>query len=140
MHKIFKYIVLFLLFFSLIMLRSYASDMFYDPLVLYFKNDYLYKSIPKIDKGLYLRDLFFRYFINSTISISIIYVFFKKKNYVLFSVWFYVIAFIILTFLFFLILKEGTSDYKLLFYIRRFLIHPIFLLLLIPIFFQKSRN
>jgi len=135
----FRYLLIAFLVLVLILIRAFSPSLFYDPLLDYFKNDYLYKGIPKMDKLLYFKSLFLRYALNSIVSLAIIYLFFKKKAFVRFAIWFYIVAFIILTALLFFVLKEGTSDYKLLFYIRRFLIHPVFLLLLLPAFYQKNK-
>ena len=138
MRKYLKYGLVFLLFISLILIRAYATVLFYDPLLAYFKNDYLYKGIPSFNKSLYFRDLFFRYALNCIISIVILYLIFGKK-FLKFSFWFYTIAFLVLSSVLFLILKEGKTNYQLIFYIRRFLIHPVFLLLLLPAFYQKNK-
>ena len=138
MQKYLKYGVVFLLFISLIIIRAYATVLFYDPLMEYFKNDYLYKGIPSLNKSLFFRDLFLRYALNSIISIVILYLIFGKK-FLKFSFWFYTIAFLVLSSVLFLILKEGKTNYQLIFYIRRFLIHPVFLLLLLPAFYQKNK-
>ncbi len=137
MQKYLKYGVVFLLFISLIIIRAYAPVLFYDPLMEYFKNDYLYKGIPSLNKSLYFRDLFFRYTLNSIFSISILYIIFGKK-FLKFSFLFYTIAFLVLSSVLFFILKEGETNYQLIFYIRRFLVHPIFLLLLLPAFYKKN--
>ncbi|HFS67389.1 MAG TPA: exosortase F system-associated protein [Flavobacteriia bacterium] len=140
MHKLGRYLLIGFLFLLLILVRAYASNFFYDPLSNYFKNDYLYKEIPKMNKVLFFRDVFFRYLINSIISIGIIYLFFKKKSYVKFAIGFYTISFLVLAIIFYIILNQEKTDYKMLFYLRRFLIHPLFLLLLLPAFYQKHKS
>ncbi len=138
MQKILKYGLIIFLVASLILVRFFAPKIFYDPFLHYFKNDYLHTGIPIIEKSVFFRDLFFRYVLNSILSIAILYLLFKEK-YLKFTLWFYVIAFVVLSSVLFLILKIGTADYKLLFYIRRFLIHPVFLLLLLPAFYGKDK-
>ncbi|NOQ91818.1 MAG: exosortase F system-associated protein, partial [Flavobacteriaceae bacterium] len=88
-----------------------------------------------------LWSLIFRYTLNTVISLAIIYLAFQNKGFVKFSMKFYILAFIILTITFFIILKgELKSGYLFAFYIRRFLIHPIFVLLLLPAFYYKQMS
>jgi exosortase F-associated protein len=56
-----------------------------------------------------------------------------------FSVVFFILAFVILIIAFaFLIRGSLESGYLLPFYIRRFIIHPLFLLLLLPAFYYQQ--
>jgi len=138
MNNKLRYILLIFLIGSLISVRFFSPKIFYDPLLEYFKNDYLHSGIPFIKKSIFFRDLFYRYVINSILSAAIIYLLFKGK-YVKFTLWFYFIAYVVLTVVLFFILEKSVSDYKFLFYVRRFLIHPIFLLLLVPAFYGKNK-
>ena len=140
MQKTFKYGTVFLLFVALILVRNFATKLFYDPLSVYFKDAYLREGIPKIDYFLYFKNIFYRYLVNAVFSVAILYLLFKRREVLVFSVWFYAIGFLVLSSVFFLVLKEGATDYKLIFYIRRFLIHPVFLLLLIPAFYQRYKG
>ncbi len=129
------------LFLLLILVRSFASTTFYDPFIDFFKNDYLVNNFPVFTTSKLFLNLFFRYVINMIISLAIIYLFFQKKQLVLFSIKFYGIAFIILATAYFILLKtEFSSGYLLVFYIRRMLIHPIFLLILLPAFYYQKKT
>ena len=141
MKKVGRVFLIFFLFVLLILVRAYLAPYFYDPLNNYFKNDYLYMGIPKLDFGFYFIHIFLRYTINSAISLFIIFLIFKDLEGWKFSVKFYSLSFLVLGLFLFLLLKYNTTnDYMLTFYIRRFLIHPIFLLVLIPAFyFQKLK-
>ena len=128
-----------LLFLLLIVVRGFAAELFYDPLIEYFKNNYLYTKMPEIDTWHLILDLFFRYSLNSLISLGIIWLAFQRKTYVKFSVVFFILAFIILIIAFaFLIRGSLEAGYLLPFYIRRFIIHPLFLLLLLPAFYYQQ--
>lgn len=123
----------------LIAIRGFIAPLFYDPLHNYFLNDYLYTSIPTIEFGCFYSHLFFRYFLNTIVSLAIIYVVFNNTKLVLFSAKFYVIAFLILGIIFYLIIEFNISDNNmLLFYIRRFLIHPLFVFILLPAFYYQK--
>ena len=136
--------ILFSLFFLwlLFLIRAFETTLFYDPLIDYFQNDYLHQKIDDIDSWRLLVNLFYRYLLNSTISLGLIWVLFKRQDYVKFSGVFFVLAFVILIIAFLFLLKDNLQGgYLLLFYVRRFIIHPLFLLLLVPLFFyQKSSD
>ena len=139
MDKKYRIIIILLLFFVLVLVRAFELQLFYDPFIEYFKNDYLYDPIPVFSGSKLLVSLVFRYGLNTMISLIIIYVAFQNRNFVLFSVKFYLLAFILLSITFFIILKgELAHGYLFAFYIRRFLIHPLFVLLLLPAFYYKQ--
>jgi exosortase F-associated protein len=137
-----KILVLIILVLLLIAIREVVAPFLYDPLANYFKSDYLYKPIPSLNLGLFFVSTFIRYFLNSVVSISIIYLFFNDIKMIFFASKLYLIVFIILIISLVAILKFNQGNgYLLLFYVRRILIHPILLLLLLPAFyFQKLKN
>jgi len=123
----------------LFLIRAFETTLFYDPLIDYFQNDYLHQKIDDIDSWRLLVNLFCRYLLNSTISLGLIWVLFKRQDYVKFSGVFFVLAFVILIIAFLFLLKDNfQGGYLLLFYVRRFIIHPLFLLLLVPLFFLSK--
>jgi len=137
-----KFLSLIILVCLLIAIREIIAPYLYDPLANYFKLDYLHKPVPSINLGLLLANILVRYVLNSAVSIAIIYVLFKNVKLVWFSFKIYTIAFIFFGMCLLIILKfnEG-NNYLLLFYVRRFLIQPILVLLLIPAFYlQKLKN
>ena len=141
MSKLVKYIVIAFLFLLLFVVRGFATQLFYDPLIVYFQNDYLHTSMPEINRWHLVVDLLFRYTLNALISLVIIKLIFKRKEYVKFAGFFFMTAFMILIVAFMLLLRdEFQSGYLLPFYIRRFIIHPLFLLLLLPTFYYQQLN
>ena len=142
MNKYIRIVLAIILFSLLFVVRAFESQLFYDPLLEYFKNDYLYKYIYNIDVWRLTVDMLFRYSLNSLISLGIIWVMFQRKDYLKFSGFFLMLAFMILIVIFVLLLRDDfESGYLLPFYIRRFIIHPLFLLLLLPAFYyQKLSN
>ncbi|MGI9530854.1 exosortase F system-associated membrane protein [Lutimonas sp.] len=139
MDKKYRVIIILFLFFLLVLVRGFEQVLFYDPFINYFKNDYLYEPIPVFSGSKLLISLIFRYGLNTLISLLIIYVAFQNKNFVLFSLKFYLIAFVLLSITFFVILKGELADgYLFAIYIRRFLIHPLFVLLLLPAFYYNQ--
>jgi exosortase F-associated protein len=125
----------------LIAIRGFVAPYFYDPFNNYFKNDYLYLAFPQLEYGKYFLHLFLRYFLNSVVSLAIIMLIFRNQNYTKFALYFFGIAFILLGFQLFCILKfELTKGYMFVFYLRRFLIQPLFLFILLPaMYYQKLR-
>ena len=141
MNKTLKYTSIIILVAMLFAIRAFEGDLFYDPLITYFQNDYLYSSMPEVNIWKLVIDVLFRYTLNSLITLAIIYVAFDKKRYVKFAGFFMVLAFIILIVVFVFLLKnEFESGYLFPFYVRRFLIHPLFLILLFPAFYYMKLN
>ena len=137
--KRYRYFLILILFFLLVLVRAFETDLFYDPFIAYFKNDFLQKPIPIFSGSILLINLIFRYALNTIISLAIIYLAFENLEFLKFSIKFYVIAFVFLAFAFFVILKgELRQGYLFAFYIRRFLIHPLFVLVLLPAFYYKE--
>jgi exosortase F-associated protein len=131
--------MLFIVFLALI--RAYEDSLFYDPFLNYFKGDYYNLPLPETDAIRLFFGLFFRYFLNTLLSLALIYVFFKDIEAVKFASILYLVFFIILVVAFFLVLSFfGEANKMILFYIRRFLIQPIFLLLFIPAFYYQKQK
>ncbi len=125
----------------LILVRAFAQTLFYDPFIPFFKRFLSDATFPEFKLLPLVISVFFRYLLNATLSIALLYVVFKSKPIIKFSVFFYGIAFIILLFFFVvLLLNLSEGNFKTFFYVRRFLIHPIFLLLLLPAFYYQNLN
>ena len=122
----------------LILIRAVVQPYFYDPLLDYFKHDYLNASIPELDFGAYFLNIFYRYFLNTIISLAIIYLVFYDEKALYFSIKFYVLAFLVFSLMLFILLKFNvTQNYLLTFYVRRFLIQPLFVFILLPAFYYQ---
>ena len=135
-----KVLLILMLIFALACIRAFEKELFYDPFLEYFKSNYQNINLPKTNKFFLFTGFYFRYFLNSIISILIIYIIFKDKEMIRFTTILYFIFFIILIILFYIILKYfGNSHKMILFYVRRFLIQPIFLLLFIPGFYYQRK-
>jgi len=127
------------LFLMLLGVRILAQNYFYDPLIEYFRSDYLYMEIPKLNFTKFWGFLFLRYLLNTSLSLIIIYLTFYNRKVLVFSSRFYGLALIVLSFLFWVLLEFDLNlGYRLTFYIRRFLIHPVFLIILLPAFYYQK--
>ncbi|PYE82603.1 exosortase F-associated protein [Winogradskyella epiphytica] len=141
MNKIVTFILVGILALCLILIRAYENVLFYDPYLSFFKNDYLYIDSPRREVAKLVFYTTLRYVLNSVISLGILYLIFKEKSVIKFSVLIYVFGFILLMipFLYFVI-NPKQEDYYLFFNIRRFLIQPIGLILLLPAFYYYKLN
>ena len=130
-NKVSKYIVLIVLFLGLVLIRAFEDILFYDPYLTFFNNDYLYLDSPRREVAKLVLFTSLRFILNTLMSIGILYVIFKDKGIIKFSVLIYVLAFVLLLipFLYFVI-NPKQDDYYLFFNVRRFLIQPIGLILL----------
>lgn len=131
-----KYIWLFVLFVLLVLIRVFENELFYDPYLTFFKNDYLYIDNPRREVFKLVVFTALRYALNTVISLAILYVVFKDKSIVKFSVLIYAVSFMVLmTIYLYFVVNPRQEDYYLFFNMRRFLIQPIILLVLLPAFY-----
>jgi exosortase F-associated protein len=136
MNKILRYILLIILFLGLVIVRAFEDVLFYDPYLTFFENDYLYMDSPRREVLKLVLYTSLRYILNTFLSLGILYVVFKDKSMIKFSVLVYGLAYLLLLipFLYF-VMHHEQDDYYLFFNIRRFLIQPIGLILLLPAFY-----
>ncbi len=131
-----KYILLIVLFGLLVLIRVFENELFYDPYLVFFQNDYLYLDNPRREVFKLTMFTSLRYFLNTAISLAILYIVFKDKSIVKFSGLIYGISFVILIFIYlYFVVNPKQEQYYLFFNMRRFLIQPIILLVLLPAFY-----
>lgn len=134
-----RYGAILILLLSLISVRFFEKELFYDPFLFFFKSsDYQNKPMPEFETMKLLLNITFRYFLNSLFSIGIIYLLFREKYLLRFTTLLFVALFFILIVLFLLLTKDKSPDYLALFYVRRFLIQPLFLILFIPALYYNK--
>jgi exosortase F-associated protein len=138
-HKL-RILLATLLVLMLASIRAYEDLLFYDPFLNYFKTDYHNLPLPEVENVSLFFGLLFRYFLNTVLSLAIIYVLFKDIEAIKFASILYLVFFLILVIGFYIELSFfGGTNKMALFYIRRFLIQPIFLLLFLPaLYYQKQ--
>jgi len=137
----FRIALLLLSFLGLILIRAFESQLFYDPFLSFFKLEYQNKPLPDFDSISLFFGMFLRYLLNTVLSLAIIYLLFKQLPLVRFAMLLYIIFFVVLMLVFFGLLHFSNQlDYMVLFYIRRFLIQPLFLVLFIPAFYYQQIN
>ena len=125
----------------LVLVRAFENELFYDPFLDFFKKDFTKLRLPSFNSTQLFLGLFFRYTLNTAISLGIIYVLFKDVTMVKFAFALYYFFFMILMAAFFYIVYYANENSNwILFYVRRFLIQPIFLLLFVPGFYYQKQN
>ena len=142
MHKATEYILLLIFVLMLILIRFFEDILFYDPYLAFFQNDNLYIDSPRREVAKLIGFTAFRYLLNTLISLAILFLVFKDKSIIKFSVLIYLVAYVVLMAIYFyFVVNPNQEDYYMFFNIRRFLIQPIFLILLLPAFYyHKLKN
>jgi len=153
MNKAVTWILIGLLVGLLVAIRTFENALFYDPLIAFFKLDHSTQMLPNLDTFKLIGNVALRFWFNTIISLVILWLLFNKKEIIKVSILLYAIVFVVLLIAFVMLLslspsepvigetqiETGSGGHLALFYIRRFLIQPVLLLLLIPAFyFQKK--
>jgi exosortase F-associated protein len=129
-----------LLVLILIAIRAFEDTLFYDPFLDYFKSNYYNLPLPKLNIIKLFFSLGFRFYINSMISLGLLRLIFNDAKIMKFSIFLYsVLGIILMISFFFILLKFGETNKMNLFYIRRFIIQPLFIILFIPAFYYQKK-
>jgi exosortase F-associated protein len=122
-------------------IRGFEDVLFYDPYLTFFENDYLYIDNPRREVAKLVLFTSLRYLLNTLASLGILYLIYNDKIMIKFSIVLYGLAYVLLLipFLYFVI-NPRQEDYYLFFNVRRFLIQPIGLILLLPAFYYYKLN
>ena len=139
MKKLSTYILIGILGLFLILIRAFENELFYDPFITFFKLEFKKIATPEFSFFKLLLNHVYRYSLNAGISWIILYVFFKDKQLVKFSAILYGVLFVILiSIYFYFITYRLEENYLATFYIRRFLIQPLLIFILIPAFYYQK--
>ncbi|NJW53151.1 exosortase F system-associated membrane protein [Salinimicrobium oceani] len=119
----------------LALVRLYEYRFFYDPFMYFF--EVRYEAGEGIDFPAYMFvNVLLRFLLNTLISLLILYVAFRNTGILKFSALIYSGFFIVLFPLFIYLMHHvQPNDYLAAFYVRRFLAHPVLILLLLPAFY-----
>lgn len=139
MSKIIRLILVIMFFGFLVLIRFFEDRLFYDPYLQFFENDYLYIDSPRRETLKLVLNTTLRYVLNSLVSLGVLYVIFKDSSVVKFAALIYGVAYLLLLapFLYYVI-NPRQADYYLFFNVRRFLIQPLILLILLPAFYYNK--
>lgn len=129
-----------LCFAALALIRMFQTELFTDPFIDFFKGNYAQKKPPVINELSLYFNTAFRYFLNTIISLIAIWVAFPKQSILKFSVAFYLFAFVVLMLAKIILVHQLQPElYSAFFYVRRFLIQPIFVIILLPAFYYQEK-
>ena len=124
----------------LVVIRAFENTIFYDPFLAYFKKNYTHLPLPNIDIIKLFFSMGFRYYLNSIISLGLLRLLFNDSKIMKFSIFLYsIFGIIFMVAFFFVLIKFGETNKMNLFYIRRFIIQPILLILFIPAFYYQKK-
>jgi len=141
MKRVSKIVGIMLCILLLILVRKFETNIFYDPLLQFFKQkDFNHHAPPYFNVLKLIISLIFRYGINSLITLVIIQLWYNDKKITKVSNYILLFCFLFFTSLYlFSLFTNFSLGYMPTFYIRRIIIQPILLLLLIPsIYYYKN--
>ena len=126
--------------FGLISVRALESRIFYDPFLNYFHEANKNLPFPDFEWGKLIAGYIFRFILNLIFSCLIIHFWFKNKEWTIQGAILITIIFLI-TFPIYLycIYDKFEIGYLFSFYMRRFVIQPLILLLIIPMFYYRRQ-
>ncbi|QSS98000.1 exosortase F system-associated membrane protein [Psychroflexus sp. ALD_RP9] len=138
--KSFKIVYIISLIVALIAVRLFERSLFPEVLLDFYTTTYSFSEPPNFNWFNLISTTILRYLVNSVLSILIIYLLFPSTKTLKFIIWFYCLALVVLISVFSILLYQlKPEDYMTLFYVRRFLIQPLFLILLVPaLYYQKK--
>ena len=140
MKGVLRVFVVFLCFVGFAFIRFRESELFYDPLLSFFKGNYQNMMLPEMEHGKLFFHVFLRYLLNTLLSLVVLWMAFREKGIIKFSSLFYTGVFVVLLVVFGILLKtQDVGEYLPIFYVRRFLIQPLLLFMLLPAFYYYKK-
>lgn len=137
--KALNYLLIIIGIAGLVSVRVLEDRLFYDPILAYFKSESAINAFPKFDGFKIIISHLFRFVLNLLFSLLIIQNIFRNKEWTLQAALLMVVVFVIV-FPIYLYCLYTQFDIGLLFsfYMRRFVIQPMTLLLIVPIFYYRK--
>lgn len=138
--RILSWFLVFLGICGLVGVRMLEDQIFYDPFLNFFHEADKLLAFPDFEWGKLIINHFFRFFLNLIFSCIIIHFMFKNKEWTIQGAVLMTIIFAI-TFPIYLfcIYSKFEMGYLFSFYMRRFVIQPLILLLIIPLFYYRKQ-
>lgn len=126
--------------FSLIGVRMVEESLFYDPFLSYFHSADKNAQFPDFEWAKLILNYLFRFSLNLTLSALVVHFIFKNKEWTMQAIVLMLVVFAI-TFPIYLycIYTRFEIGYLFSFYMRRFVIQPLILLLIIPLFYYRKQ-
>lgn len=136
MNRVFSFMIITVLLVLIVCVRFFEVELFNDPLNNYFHSNFQKHPVPTMNYLQLIAGTSLRYLLNMVISIWLLWYLYKKETYINAALWVYLFAFGILMIAFVFLLNADSNFLKMaLFYVRRFLIHPILLFILVAGFY-----
>ena len=137
--KILNWVLATIAIFGLISVRMVEDQIFYDPFQAFFHLANKHAPFPDFNWMPLILNYLFRFGLNLILSAAVVYFIFKNKKWTLQAVVLMLIVFAI-TFPLYLYCIHTQFDigYLFSFYMRRFVIQPLILLLIIPLFYYRK--
>ena len=138
--KILNFILVFAGILGLISVRFLEDKIFYDPFLEFFKADYKVAQVPDFIWGKLILSHFFRFALNLIFSAIVVHFMFLNKKWTIQAVFLMAVAFLFFFPIYLWCLYSKMEiGYLFTFSVRRFVIQPIILLLIIPIFYYRKK-
>lgn len=138
--KILNWILVFVGILGLVSVRFLEDKIFYDPFLAFFKGNYKVAQIPEFLWGKLVISHFFRFLLNLFFSAFVIHFMFLNKKWTQQAVVLITVAFLFFFPIYLWCLHTKMEiGYLFTFSVRRFVIQPIILLLIIPIFYYRKK-
>ncbi len=135
-NSIIRFTIIGFLLLLIVAVRYFETRFFPEPLLDYFNGAFEQAPIPSGSNMTILAVTALRYLANTILSLGIIWFVFKKVSFIKASLWVYLFSFLLLTSAMAACLMHGGDALKMvLFYVRRFLIHPLLLFILLASFY-----
>ena len=138
--KILNFILVFAGILGLVSVRFLEDKIFYDPFLEFFKADYKVAQVPDFIWGKLMLSHFFRFALNLIFSAIVVHFMFLNKKWTIQAVFLIAVAFLFFFPIYLWCLYSKMEiGYLFTFSVRRFVIQPIILLLIIPIFYYRKK-
>ncbi len=138
--KILNFILVFAGILGLVSVRFLEDKIFYDPFLEFFKADYKVAQVPDFIWGKLMLSHFFRFALNLVFSAIVVHFMFLNKKWTIQAVFLMAVAFLFFFPIYLWCLYSKMEiGYLFTFSVRRFVIQPIILLLIIPIFYYRKK-
>lgn len=137
--KIINWLIIIVCILGLIFVRVLEAKIFYDPFLDYFSGVSKPEAFPRFEWGRLILSHLFRFGLNLLFSVVMIYFLFRRKDWAIQAAILIVLVFVI-TFPLYLYCISTAFEVGHLFsfYMRRFVIQPLIVLLIIPMFYYRK--
>lgn len=138
--KILRWTLVFIGVLGLIGIRGLEDQLFYDPFLHFFKTANPNEIFPDFAWGQLIISYLFRFGLNTSFSLLIIHFLFQNKDWTKQAFILILLVFaIVFPIYIFCVSAEFDFGYLFSFYVRRFVIQPLTLVLLVPIFYYRKK-